>query len=753
MTHFPQPTDGFEFRVTRMEWLSNGVVSLVLDDPSSSANVMNESLQGELERRLEQLHLVAPKCTGLLVSSGKPKIFIAGADIKYIAKTADFTRDQVIGFCERGLRLYQGYAELPFPTIALIQGACLGGGFEFAMALDWRIAADAPASLVGLPEVHLGLVPGWAATVRVPRHSSVETAMRRIGGGTNFSATEALRIGLVDQMVSADQLLNSGLMKLAEDRSWVQTRRQLMLGPARCLRETEIGQSSAEDSTEVGSWSESEAASLATAILPEVLAADPLLHPLAPQLVIDLIARSAGVDFYAACAMESQTMAEVYTSPIGQALVHAFLLNDRAKKSPGVGPTPQPMPRHQKIGIVGLGIMGRSIAQLFARSMGSPNRQSTGGAASDQATWKFLLFDKDPAVRQEVARVLNSEPFEVVDSLSAFHDCDAILENVYEQKEVKQQVLRELEAVVAPSTCLLTNTSVIPITELAAVLQRPERFCGLHFFNPIEQTKLAEIAAHARTDASTIWIAAQLGKQLKKMVLVVGDGPGLVVNRLLMAMLNEAQRLLAEGYSLEQIDRSARNFGWRLGPFEILDVIGLKTALDAGGQIAKHLTTALSAPPFLVPLIKAGRLGKHQGAGFYRYASDGKPQRDEEAIRLLKAYVGTTPGDTAAGQPHSSDPSVSRDRQVPASDEESLAHRMLAAMLIQATHILRNGQVRDAAEIDLCCLLALGFPPYRGGLLYWLDHYPLGRFVEALSDPELAKQVMEATPEGHRFYR
>jgi len=351
MTHFPQPTDGFEFRVTRMEWLSNGVVSLVLDDPSSSANVMNESLQGELERRLEQLHLVAPKCTGLLVSSGKPKIFIAGADIKYIAKTADFTRDQVIGFCERGLRLYQGYAELPFPTIALIQGACLGGGFEFAMALDWRIAADAPASLVGLPEVHLGLVPGWAATVRVPRLSSVETAMRRIGGGTNFSATEALRIGLVDQMVSADQLLNSGLMKLAEDRSWVQTRRQLMLGPARCLRETEIGQPSAEDSTEVGSWSESEAASLATAILPEVLAADPLLHPFAPQLVIDLIARSAGVDFYAACAMESQTMAEVYTSPIGQALVHAFLLNDRAKKSPGVGPTPQPMPRHQKIGI------------------------------------------------------------------------------------------------------------------------------------------------------------------------------------------------------------------------------------------------------------------------------------------------------------------------------------------------------------------------------------------------------------------
>lgn len=726
MSPFPPPADGFEFQVTRMEWLDGGVASLVLDDPSSSANVTNESLQNELERRLQQLRSVAANCSGLLVSTGKPKIFIAGADIKYIAKTADFTRDQVIEFCQRGLRLYQGFAELPFPSIALIQGACLGGGLEFAMALDWRIAADAPSTLLGLPEVHLGLIPGWAATARVPRLCSVETAMRRIGGGTNFSATEALRIGLVDQLVSPNELFNAGLAKLATDRSWFQSRRQAMLGPARRLRESDL-QQSPESSQELPAFTDEEVARLAEEVLAEVQANDPLLHPLAPRLVIDLVARSACESFIDACALESQTMAEVYTSPTGQALVHAFLLNDRAKKSPGVGAAPSPLPKLEKIGIVGLGVMGRSIARLYAKSPG-----------------KFLLFDKDPAVRQEVAGTLATNQFEVVESLAELHDCDAILENVFEQKEVKQQVLKELEAVVRPDTRMLTNTSVIPITELAAALSKPDRFCGLHFFNPIDQTKLAEIATHAGTDSTTVWIAAQLGKQLKKMVLVVGDGPGLVVNRLLMALLNEAQRLLGEGYGIQEIDRAARGFGWRLGPFEILDVIGLRTTLDAGGQIARHLASALSAPPFLVLMIKAGRLGRHHGAGFYRYSADGTAEPDEHVDRLIAAYIRPT---------KEARPERRRTPAEQAALDETLAHRLLASMLIQATAILQNGQVRDAAEIDLSCLLALGFPPFRGGPLYWADHFPLGRFVEQLPDGQLAAQLAEATTNGQRYYR
>jgi 3-hydroxyacyl-CoA dehydrogenase len=455
---------------------------------------------------------------------------------------------------------------------------------------------------------------------------------------------------------------------------------------------------------------------LAVDVLAEVLRANPRLHPRAPKLVIDLIAQSAGDDFWTACDRESAAMAEVYTSPVGQSLVHAFLLQDRAKKSPGLAAAPQPAPRLERIGIVGLGVMGKSIAQLMVHS-----------------PWSFVLYDQDPAVRQEVAGQIPGDRYTVVESWEGLRTCDAVIENVYEQLDCKRNVLRCLEQVVAPQTCLLSNTSVIPLADLAVELQHPERFCGLHFFNPIRETQLAEIATHPKSAATAVWIAAQLAKQLKKMVIVVGDGPGLVVNRLLMAVLNEAQRLLAVGYSIEQIDRAAADFGWRLGPFRIMDVIGLKTTLDAGTQIAKHLPGAVTAPPFLIPLIKAGRWGQQQGRGFYRYAADSEPWVDDEVMPLLDAYLRSSPN-AAVGQ------------------SAALAHRLVAAMLVQAVAILERGQVRDAAEIDLCCLLALGFPPHKGGPLYWADHYPLGRLLEEILDPELAAGLRVACPAGHRFY-
>jgi len=398
------------------------------------------------------------------------------------------------------------------------------------------------------------------------------------------------------------------------------------------------------------------------------------------------------------------------------------LLNDRAKKSPGLVPCPDPVPPLQCVGLIGLGLMGQSIANL--------------ARASD---WHFVLYDEDPIVRQEVARQLPNEKFEIVDQLEAFEKCDAVLENVYEQPEIKQAVLRSLEKIVRPEALLFSNTSVIPISDLASGLLRPERFCGLHFFNPIRETKLAEIAVHPKTGCQAPWAAAQIAKQLRKQVIVVGDGPGLVVNRLLMAMLNEAQRMLAEGYSVSDIDQAAAEFGWRLGPFRILDVIGIKTALQAGAQIARHLPAAVSAPPFLVLLAKAGRLGRQAGAGFYRYSTAGEASLDADVAELLSVYIRgseVNSRDTVASEGH----------------RRELAHRLVAAMVIQAVHILQRGQVRNAAEIDLCCLLALGFPPSKGGLLYWVDHYPVGRFLEELSDRTLSETLAKAMGESTRFY-
>lgn len=768
------PEDGFEFRRTRLEWCRPEILQLTLDDPTSSANVMTAELQTELERRLEQMAVLPDPIRGLLVTTAKPKIFIAGADIKYIAQTADFSRQQVIEFCQRGLRLYQRFAELPFPSVALIQGACLGGGLEFALALDWRIAADDPATLIGLPEVHLGLIPGWAATVRVPRISCVETAMRRIATGTNFSATEALRIRLVDRLVPANELMAAGLERLADPSPWVAARRQQMLAPAVRLREREWSQelpgaaaeptpskehadagsarplaegleSSCEDAA--GGLSESDLSALASEIQAEVLRDCPALHPTAPRLVLEVIARSARLDFFAACDVESQAMAEVYTSATGQGLVHAFLLNDRAKKSPGLVRPSDPLPEIQRVGIVGLGLMGQSVAELLARG-----------------PWELVLYDRDPNLGPQLLERMPLDRCRVAGDWTELGACDVVLENVFEQKQVKRDVLRELERVVSPQACLLTNTSVIPIAELAIGLQYPERFCGLHFFNPIKETKLAEIATHATTSLTAPWIAASLAKQAKKMVMVVGDGPGLVVNRLLMALLNEAQRLLAEGYRIDEIDRAATDFGWRLGPFQIMDVIGLRTVLDAGAQIAPHLPNVLDAPPFVVPLLKAGRAGKSAGVGFYRYNETGKPEWDDAVPPLLQAYVrgsgsktdGTdTPNRRSADGRDESRAFSSPDASGLAAAgafSEPLAERLVAAVIVQAAQVLARGQVSGAADLDLCCLLALGFPPHRGGPLYWADHYPLGRLLESIEDSKIRQDLTAQYGAEFRFY-
>lgn len=762
------PANGFEFRLTRLQWCRPEVLELVLDDPSSSANVMTAQLQTELEQRLDQMLGLSVPIRGLLVSTAKPRIFIAGADIKYIAQTGDFSRQQVIEFCERGLRLYQRFAELPFPTVALIQGACLGGGLEFALALDWRIAAAESTTLIGLPEVHLGLIPGWAATVRVPRISCVETAMRRIALGTNFSAEEALRIRLVDRLVPVAELHAAGLEQLADPTPWVATRRQQMLGPAIRLRESELElgldavlqgldggangleglphaleEAEGADRLQAG-WRESDLREsdlcesdlrdMAASIEAEIRRDHPALHPTAPRLVLDVITRSANLDFFAACAVESQAMAEVYTSATGQALVQAFLLNDRAKKSPGLGVAPEPRPEMQRVGIVGLGLMGQSVAELLARG-----------------PWELVLYDRDPSLGPALQQRLPTDRCQVASSWSDLRQCDVVLENVFEQRQVKREVLGQLEQVVSPQAHLLTNTSVIPIAELTQGLRSPERFCGLHFFNPIKETRLAEVAVHPATAPATSWVAATLAKQAKKMVIVVGDGPGLVVNRLLMALLNEAQRLLAEGCGIEEIDRAATDFGWRLGPFQIMDVIGLRTVLDAGTQIAPYLPDVLDAPPFVVPLIKAGRLGRQTAAGFYRYTEAGQAESDAGVEALLQAYV--RPKATRSSIDPTRAAGEANDlQQQEGSSSETMALRLVAAMVVQAVQILERGQVRDAADVDLCCLLALGFPPHRGGLLYWADHYPLGRLLEAVEDEKLRQQLVEVCPIGARFY-
>lgn len=702
------------FSITQLTELPGRIACLTLDDPSSSANVMTANLQRELLARVMFLEQHAHQYSGLIVTSAKSRIFIAGADIKYIAETGHFSHDQVIAFCETGQQLYQRFAQLPFPTVATIRGACLGGGLEFTLALDWRVAAQEASTLIGLPEVHLGLIPGWAATARVPRLCSIETAMRRIGGGINLSAGEALTVGLVDQLVPESQLQTAAVdwLKQADSSGWVE-RRQQMAEPATRLLEQ------AADQT----FGQSEVDALAQKVSEELKQQSPDLHQRAPETVVDLIRRSALETMATASRLEAEAMATVYTSPTGQGLVNTFLLNDRAKRSPGHPPRPESPPEFQTIGIVGLGIMGSSIAELLR----------TG-------PWKLQLYDRDDQKAMQVAEQFqDASNVEILGSIEDLKAADVVLENVVERLDVKRQVLDELEAVVPAGTHLLTNTSVIPMDQLVSGRRSPERFGGLHFFNPIRETRLAEIARHPDMSSETQWVAHAIAKQIRKLSIFVEDGPGLVVNRLLMAFLNEGQHLLANGYSVPTIDAAATRFGWRLGPFQILDVIGLTTAMDAGRQISRQLPESVDAPPFLLPLIRAGYQGVSNGRGFYQY-QDGVRHWDPDVMNRIGHYVTAT--------------EESNDET-----ERGLADRLIArlngAMVGQACEILSRGQVEKAADIDLCTVLALGFPTHQGGLLFWADRYPLPRLIEAMQ-PNRQAAVTDAMrrhlERNERFY-
>lgn len=680
--------DNSSYQVTRLEFAQPGLAHLILDDPSSRANVMTTTLQDELDGRCSQLLETKDHIQALIVSTAKDKIFIAGADIKLIATTGHYTQEQVLAFCARGQKLYNRYANLPFPTIGLIHGACVGGGLEFAMGLDYRIASDDRSTIIGLPEVHLGLVPGWAATARVPRLCSVQTALERIVTGVNVSSQEALDCGLVDAVAPADQLMDTARKHLEEsENEWHLPRRQELQGKPTRLR---------PDSQKVDQVSKLESQQIADQVLSDLAKSQPDLNLTAPNLVAQLVIDGLDVDLEQASKLEAEAMAKVYTSFTGQALVNNFLLGDRSRRSPGLPKKPADQKEIKTLGIVGLGLMGKSIAELLKKS-----------------PWDIVLYDCDQSRRKEAAKELTDPKYQVVDSMDKLADCDAVLENVFERPDLKQDLFDQLQKIVRPDAVLMTNTSVIPVQNIGSKLEDAPRFCGLHFFNPIQRTKLAEIARHPDTSDQTLWAAHQIAKTIRKATIVVGDGPGLVVNRLLMALLNEAQSLLADGWTLDQIDSAAKDFGWRLGPFEILDVIGTQTAFDAGAQLSSLLPQAISAPPFLVPMVKAGRPGKSGGLGFYKYDQEGNKQDDPSVYQSLDAYRKKT----------------QRDENL---TPEQAAGQMAFAMVRQASEILKSGQVQSARDLDLCTVLALGFPADKGGLLFWADHCQAGDLCKIL---------------------
>jgi 3-hydroxyacyl-CoA dehydrogenase/enoyl-CoA hydratase/carnithine racemase len=694
---------------------------LTLDTPGKGANILSSHVLAELEGHLDALakrHDLA----GLVFLSGKPGTFIAGADLREFAASLDVPKEQVVAICRRGQNLFARLAHSPYVSVAAIDGPCLGGGAELAIWCDRRILSSGPKTEFGFPEVKLGLFPGWGGTVRAPRIVGLGNAVEMITSGESIDAEAAAKMGLASDVVPAERLLAAAVSLIRqEQRSGEYLRdRERWSGPL-SINDTELGFLGATASAYIRQKTKGQ-------------------YP-APEAALEVMLGAAGSDAQAACQMEAEGMAQLFGGPVNAALLNVFFLTDRNKKDPGVDRRDVAARSVGKVAVIGAGIMGSGIAAANVKrevpvALSDANADALAKGA--RQIMEEVSYDKK-AKGSTVERAVRLAPLLKAGATDReLAACDLVIEAVVENADVKKQLYARLEPLLSDEAILASNTSTIPITTLASGLKRPERFCGVHFFNPVRKMQLVEVIRGEKTSDETVASAVAHAKRIGKMPIVVRDGPGFLVNRLLFPYMNEALILMGEGASIRDIDRAARDFGMPMGPIALYDMVGLDTAVYAGATMWQAFPDRIVPSPILPALVKAGRLGQKNGLGFYSYAKrKDRPEPDPELPKLLKDYL---------GGPRSF-------------DAEELAHRLFMPMLLEATRVLAAGLVRDVRDIDLGLIFGLGFPPFKGGLLFWADTLGAKKILEIVQPLAEKYPRLKPTPlleemasQGKRFY-
>ena len=672
----------------------DGVATVVFDVPRRRVNVWSRETLTELEDVLGEL-ATREDLSAIVFRSGKPDTFIAGADIDML--TAITSGAEAIALARRGQAVFQRLADLSVPTVAAIHGACVGGGLEFALACSFRVASDGEPTRLGFPEVQLGILPAWGGTQRAPRVAGLQEALKLILTGRLVSARRAAKIGLVDQVVSEGHLLdaarelaraaiagagpatgNGGLAALLVERNPIA--RRLVLARARGnVRERTGG------------------------------------HYPAPFAAIDVVELGLAEGMAAGLVAEAEAVGELAMTPAARNLMWLYQRREAARKPPGAGAARTV----RRIGILGAGVMGGAIAEVAAYTRIEVRLKDV-----DHARVAAGLAHASRIVRraERRGRLSPREARDLRNRISGttgyrgFGRVDVVVEAVVEDLQVKREVLAAVEREAGPETVLATNTSSLRVDELAAALARPEKFGGLHFFNPVEKMPLVEIVRGEKTGDDALATLHGLSVALGKTPVVVGDGPGFWVNRLLMPYLNEAAHLYAEGVAVETLDGALERFGLPMGPLALLDEVGLDIAAKVGKVLAQAFPDRLRRHALLHRLEMTGRLGKKSGRGFYKYRDGRRKEPDDR----LREELGLVTSEAAAEQR--------------VFDEPYLVARCLYPMVNEAARALEEGIVETPDDGDLALVMGIGWPPFRGGLLRWADEIGLPRVVGRLEE-------------------
>jgi 3-hydroxyacyl-CoA dehydrogenase/enoyl-CoA hydratase/3-hydroxybutyryl-CoA epimerase/enoyl-CoA isomerase len=688
----------------------DGIAELVFDVQNSTVNIFNAQTVSDLSAALDVIES-SSDIQGLFIKSAK-NAFIAGADIKEFGPVFAQGPKKIAELLNRSNRNFNRLESLPFPVVVAIKGFALGGGCEITLACDYRIASHNAS--IGLPETRLGIIPGWGGSVRLPRIAGIETAVEWITTGKEQKSVDALSVGVIDGVVTEEHL----------DRAAREVLNQCIHGQLDYRQRREQKQSPLKhNQTE---------RIMAFTTCKAMVASQAGKHYPAPMAVVKAMEESSTMTRDDALAVETRTFIAMAQTSVALSLTGIFL-NDQliSKKAKTLAKSASKLV--SKAAVIGAGIMGGGIAYQSALKRIPVKMKDVSQSGIDlgmNEANKLLAkrVERGRLTAVEMGQVLNG--IEPTLSYDGFEGVDLVVEAVIENSDIKRSVLAEVENRISDDTIVTSNTSTISINYLAESLQRPENFCGMHFFNPVHAMPLVEVIRGSKTSNAAIAATVAYASAMGKKAIVVGDCPGFLVNRILFPYFTGFSMLLRDGADFQQVDRVMEAWGWPMGPAYLLDVVGIDTAIHAESVMSKgfpermerNFTSATDV------LYAAKRLGQKSNEGFYRYEQDkrGKPKKlpDNQVYDMIK-------------------PHVAENRDF--SDDEIVA-RMMIPMATELARCLEEGIVDSVAEADMALVYGIGFPPFRGGVFRWIDDMNINNFCDLLESHHSLGNLYFATP-------
>ncbi|CAK6714574.1 fused enoyl-CoA hydratase and epimerase and isomerase; 3-hydroxyacyl-CoA dehydrogenase [Vibrio harveyi] len=659
---------------------------LAIDVPNEKMNTLQAAFADEMKEIFAQLKDTSG-VKGVIIHSLKPDNFVAGADVRMLE--ACTTASEAEALAKQGQELFQQLSDLPYPVVAAIHGPCLGGGLELALACDYRVCTDSDKTRLGLPEVQLGLLPGSGGTQRLPRLIGLLPSLDLILTGKQLRAKKAKKLGVVDACVPetilldvAKQLIEKGKNKGNKKQS---TKEKLMSGSG--LGRKFVFEQAAKKTNEKTRGN----------------------YP-ATVAILEVIQHGLEKGFAQGQELEAKRFGELVMSSESKALRSIFFATTEMKKENGAEAEPATVNR---VGVLGGGLMGAGISHVSVAKAKVPVRikDVSNDGVLNALNYNYKLFEKQRKRRIISKAGLQSKMLQLSGGIdfTSFNHIDVVIEAVFEDLDLKQTMVADIEANAKPETIFATNTSSLPIHKIAEKAERPENIVGLHYFSPVEKMPLVEVIPHETTSEETISTVVALAKKQGKTPIVVKDKAGFYVNRILAPYMNEAAHILLANEPIEQLDGALLDFGFPVGPITLLDEVGVDIGAKIMPILVNELGERFKGPDVFDTLLNDGRKGRKSGKGFYTYKGK-KKEVDKSVYKLLNL----TPESKLS--------------------DNDIALRCVLPMLNEAVRCLDDGIIRSPRDGDIGAIFGIGFPPFLGGPFRYMDQFGLKELVEKMNE-------------------